>query len=488
VPLMGCTPKLGAVRESGQSRLMDQTVAGQNACNPQNHSRPFVIEWDATDASNLQSHANKDLVLVHYEGCSLTVLDECRLPDVRGGLGAYRPVEWTSGALERMDIANEGDLFAKLPLGAASLGTRVRGGERFHMEYYVAGTRNATRDAVYRAEIETIPGCEGATHFVAGYNLGAFALGSASGVEFSSGASVYGFGAGVKGSRGRSADKAGGQLASCQADSATEIEGCKAPVRLTLRAIRPGSNSQVIEVTAADSDAALNAAGKLRSEISGQNRAMALLREAGLKLNASDGPGCLAALDEHDRLAPKEASTEPSIPGARLRAECLAVAGKCEAGKTLFRRALESSLGTLGSPEMVEGQVRAMASTRCQGASMSVADQMRKAMSTLGKGAFAKLPLEECVLAYGVARRLQETITPKDQNDWQLADVTGQLRASAPKCFARAGDCEAAWKSYQELQTQYMAEHGIPAPKGNLAQERIEFESIVPQCKSAGGK
>lgn len=29
--------------------LMDQTFAGQNACNPKNHDRPFIINWDATD-------------------------------------------------------------------------------------------------------------------------------------------------------------------------------------------------------------------------------------------------------------------------------------------------------------------------------------------------------------------------------------------------------------------------------------------------------
>ena len=43
-------PKQAGSRESGQSRLMGQTFAGQNQCNPTNHLRPFIIEWDATDA------------------------------------------------------------------------------------------------------------------------------------------------------------------------------------------------------------------------------------------------------------------------------------------------------------------------------------------------------------------------------------------------------------------------------------------------------
>src|SRR5690606_10648158 len=123
-----------------------------------------------------------------------------------------------------------------------SLGGRVAGGEKFSMEYYVAGTRTATRSAVYREDLEGNPGCEGATHFVYGYNLGAFALGSVTEFVAEAGASLYGFGAGGKNERSRTADKQGGDLASCKSDSAREIDGCKSPIRLTLRPIREGAN------------------------------------------------------------------------------------------------------------------------------------------------------------------------------------------------------------------------------------------------------
>ena len=176
---LGCKLKqTSGLRASDQSRLMDQTYAGQNKCNPDEHDKPFVIEWDATQMSSFESLAASDIVFVRYEGCTLKVLDECRNDSIRGEQGAYKPVEWTTGQLETIDIANEGDLYAKLPLGKATLGARVAGGERFRMEYYVAGTRYATRDAVYEADLAGRYGCEEATHFVYAYNLGAFALGS----------------------------------------------------------------------------------------------------------------------------------------------------------------------------------------------------------------------------------------------------------------------------------------------------------------------
>jgi hypothetical protein len=47
-----------------------------------------------------------------------------------GTLGAYRPVEWTSGSLESIDISTTAALEAKLPLGVVSLGGRVSAGEK----------------------------------------------------------------------------------------------------------------------------------------------------------------------------------------------------------------------------------------------------------------------------------------------------------------------------------------------------------------------
>lgn len=240
VSLLGCRVQATAgSRASGQSKLMDESFAAQNACNPDEHNRPFIIEWDATDMSSFESVAANDIVIVKYEGCKLRVLDECHNESTQG---AYNPPEWTSGSLETLDIQNEGELYAKLPLGQATLGGRVAGGERFHMEYFVSGTVSASRDAVYRGDLESNPGCDDATHFVYGYNLGAFALGSANEINSEVGVSAYGFGGGGSHSKGSKAEKKGGDLTTCATDSATEVTGCKTPIRLNLRSIRDGQD------------------------------------------------------------------------------------------------------------------------------------------------------------------------------------------------------------------------------------------------------
>ncbi|MCR9161768.1 MAG: hypothetical protein ACE37F_36350 [Nannocystaceae bacterium] len=329
-------PQSAGNRASGQSRLIEQTAAGADMCDPANHKRPFIIEWDATDMSSFEQIVNNDIVLVRYEGCTLTVLDECRNESIRGSQGAYLPPEWTSGSLETIDISNEGELYAKLPLGSASLGGRVSGGEKFHMEYFVAGTRQATRDAVYTEDLKSNPGCEGATHFVHSYNLGAFALGSAQELNTEAGGSVYGFGAGGSTSSKRSADKKGGDLATCKSDSAQEIQGCKAPIRLSLREVREGENPEQAAMTQPDDAASLNAAGKVDAKVEAEAQSKALLESAMKKVIAGDGKGCLADLNAHDKLDPTRPSTDPKVPYAHTRSRCLMLAGQCDAGKKLM--------------------------------------------------------------------------------------------------------------------------------------------------------
>jgi hypothetical protein len=448
----GTLPAMSGTRESGQSKLMDQTFAGKDACSPQNHLRPFVVEWDATDMSSFEAHATSDVVVVRYEGCKLTVLDGCRDDSVRGALGAYRAVDWTSGSLETVDIGSEGELYAKLPLGVASLDGRVKGGEKFHMEYYVAGTRSATRDAVYRSELAKIQRCKGATHFIYGYNLGAFALGSASNLEGSVNGSVYGFGAGVEKKNTRSAEKKGGNLATCKSSSATEVEGCKTPIRLTLRPIEEGANPDAAAAKAPDTDASLNKAGKVESRLNMSDEARAHYDAAMAKWNARDGKGCLQELDAHDKLDAKQKSTDPKVEISMIRAQCLMLAGKCEPGKVLARKQLEQSAASMSAAEGWDNTVEGLASTFCQGGDTSPRDQLLAAIRELqfASSTGGKRDLALCKSAYATFERLSRTVRPKDDTDTMLMpDTYHSVRMSmAPNCFARAGDCEGAYKVF----------------------------------------
>jgi hypothetical protein len=337
----GVVPGAGASRPSGQSSLMDKTYAGQNACNPKAHEKPFVIEWDATDMSLFENRAATDVVFVKYEGCDLKILDACANDSVHGALGAYRPVEWTSGSVEHVDISDEGELYAKLPLGVATLGGRVHGGEKFIMDYFVSGVRTATRSAAYRGDLDKIPGCKGATHFVYGISLGAFALASAKKVSGEVGASVQGVGAGGSRTTSSNAEKKGGMIESCRAETAKEVKTCQIPIRLVLREIQEGKNPD--GEPSAGGNAGAGGPPPSTSDHAEITMEETKLREsAARKRVAKDGKGCIADLDAADKKFPNSARLSTRPDGMmNVRAECLMLAGQCDAGKKLLRMAYE---------------------------------------------------------------------------------------------------------------------------------------------------
>lgn len=458
---------------SATSGAFEKTYAGQNTCNPKSHERPFVIDWDATDQSLFQARAASDVVLVKYEGCSLQILDGCRDDAVKGAFGSYRVVEWTTGGLETIDVKTEGELYAKLPLGVATLGARLQSGEQFHMEYYVAGTRTATRDAVYRKDLDAMKACAGATHFVYGYNLGAFALGSLASVKAGVDGSVYGFGGGGATSSQTKAEKKGGQLAACRADGAKEIDGCKAPIRLILRPITEGENPDAAAAKAPESDAAANLAGKLKAESDAEKQALEHFESARAKMNAKDGKGCLAELDAHDQLDPRPnglSTNAASGPPALFRAQCLMLAGQCDAGRTLFRKAYGAQYAATTTPEQVDTITQQTVATWCQGGKMTPAEEYDQATNELSQGAYyTKKTPAQCKAAFDKVLALYE----KAGKPWNVG-----LTGAAAQCMGRAGDCEGAKALYQRGldEDPETKAKGIKVNPGMLG-------AVVPECK-----
>ena len=477
----------GTLPSAGGSKLADKTFAGQNKCNPKSVDRPFIIDWDATDQSSFQSHSASDVIFVRYEGCELKQLDGCRDDSVKGFFGSYKPAELTSGGVETIDIHDEGELYAKLPLGAASLSGRVQSGEKFHMEYYVSGTRTATRDKIYKNDLAKNARCAGATHFVYAYNLGAFALAATSSLKGEVDGSYFGFGAGAKKASGTTADKKGGELASCKGDSAKEGETCRVPIRLTLREIGEGSGPDAASAKAPETDSALNLAGQLKASTDAEKRAAAHLETAQLKKQSKDGKSCIDELNQHDSLdaRPTGTSTNPASGKiAGLRAECLMLAGQCDAGKTLFRKAVAATKGGEIAPDRIDLLTETLAAQMCTGSGASERDQYLRAIAELNKGGLGMQAksVAECQTAFDTFMKLRTVVKPKDASDSLIPEKPLMaLGMPGPTCFARAGDCGAAFKAYKAMNDAKGPDDGWKAKDDKIL--RSSFESLVTTCK-----
>ena len=476
---------------AGQSKLADKSFAGQNKCNPKNVDRPFIIDWDATDQSSFQSHAASDVVFVHYEGCELKPLDGCRDDSVKGSFGSYQPPTLTSGGVETIDIHDENELFAKLPLGAATLGGRVQSGEKFHMEYYVSGTRTATRDKVFKSDLAKNPKCATATHFVYAYNLGAFALAATSSLKGEVEGSYFGFGGGGKKATGTTAEKKGGELSSCRGESSKDGETCKVPIRLTLREVGAGTNPEAGAGKAPESDASLNLAGQVKAGSDSEKRAVAYLDSALIKKQARDGKACIVELDQHDAndARPISTSTNPASGKiAGLRAECLMLAGQCDAGKALFRKAIAATRADAIPPDRIDILTETMAAQNCSGPGGSDREKYLRAMADLNKGAGTnalggeKKTVAECQSAFDTFMKLRTVVKPKDASDHQIPEKPfDAVGIAGANCFAKAGDCATAWKAYKTMNDAKGPDDGWKAKDDKIL--RTTFESVVPICK-----
>lgn len=326
----------------GKEGMLSQTAIAKKCEEAkEGHDRPFIVEWDATDLASFEVAARQRTMFVKYEGCSLKVLYECRDPNLSARFGAYGTPEFASGTLQGFDIKNQGELYAKLPLGAASLSGRLEEGESLHLKYFVTGVATNTRESIYRNELSSAASCEGATHFVWGYNLGAFELDTTSKTAAEAEGSMAGVGAaGAKGSREQANVGRGGEISSC---STQDQRGCRVPIRLSLRPIRPGDNpldkpGAVANVGPGGAPPGLPA-GMQESLNVAQSSREAITEATKLLNESQDGVGCLKLLDKALALDPRNAEDR----GLRFTyPRCLMRAGKCDEGMKRERELLAS--------------------------------------------------------------------------------------------------------------------------------------------------
>jgi len=128
---------------------------------------PLVTEWPASEKANLESRLREGAVVVAYSGCEMHLLPQCK----PGGKYLWNR---TTLAEDTVEIRTEDDLYAKLPLGAASLEGELKSSGRLAVRTTVAGQLKL--DGVATADVPKTGDCAGATHIISSLSVGAFRL------------------------------------------------------------------------------------------------------------------------------------------------------------------------------------------------------------------------------------------------------------------------------------------------------------------------
>jgi hypothetical protein len=144
-------------------------------------SSPLVTEWPASEKANLEVLSHSGAVAVAFSGCSLRVLPQCRVR------GAY---QWqrTTPSTDSLSINDSDELFAKLPLGAASLEGELKRTGKLVVKTVVAGQLRL--DGAGVSDVPADGPCAQATHLVTALSVGAFSLTAGGERQGSVGASV----------------------------------------------------------------------------------------------------------------------------------------------------------------------------------------------------------------------------------------------------------------------------------------------------------
>ena len=130
-------------------------------------SSPLVTEWPASEKANFEVLLRNGAVAVAYSGCAMRVLPECHVR------GVYQWLR-TTPSTDSLEINDTDDLYAKLPLGAASLEGELKRSGKLTVKTVVAGQLKLAGAGV--TDVASDGMCAQATHLVTSLSIGAFAL------------------------------------------------------------------------------------------------------------------------------------------------------------------------------------------------------------------------------------------------------------------------------------------------------------------------
>jgi hypothetical protein len=210
-------------------------------------SEPLIVEWPDSARGKLESMVQRGLVAVHYEGCELQVLSQCK---VKKAEYRYQPI---TRKQSRVTIKDEDDLYANMPVGAVKLEGKLKTAGQLNVQMTIVGRYEAANSTIYREDLEG--DCGNATHVVAALTVGSFTFFAGSDAEIGGGAGVGVAGmtaaaGGVKSLASKETLQKDGDEASCaksSLDQKAPPEGCGALLQIEVFPFAKGAKTAAVD-------------------------------------------------------------------------------------------------------------------------------------------------------------------------------------------------------------------------------------------------
>ncbi len=222
-----CMASCGATPASKMLGTPEYAPADQTKCGVEkSQANPLIVEWPSADRLQLENKVREGLVAVHYQGCEMRVLPRCNIGAKYRYLGGTRKQD-------SVEIRDEDDLYATLPVGAARLEGKLARSGKLTVAMDMVGRYEAERASL---RLDDLQGdCEGATHFVYGVTVGAFDFYAGGEASVGGGVNVAGVGGGGHSTSERETLTRDGDQAACTKSSSADPsppDNCGALIRL----------------------------------------------------------------------------------------------------------------------------------------------------------------------------------------------------------------------------------------------------------------
>ncbi|MCA9627874.1 MAG: sel1 repeat family protein [Myxococcales bacterium] len=221
----------------------DQAVGGAQKCFETKATRDtLVVDMDPNDRLQLEAAMSEGVAVVHYDCDGIRLLSDCR---VQGGYG----FKGTTLKEQVIQLETADEVAANLPsvgrVLAVDLQAELSRGASLDVAVAMVGRSKASRVSLGTSDLKGE--CEGATHFVRGATLGAFAMSQGTRGKARVAAEIFGAGASAGTMSKRLAKQRDGDARACQASTSKALSPpnqCGALIRLELKPIVNGNAPQ----------------------------------------------------------------------------------------------------------------------------------------------------------------------------------------------------------------------------------------------------
>jgi hypothetical protein len=135
------------------------------------------------------------------------------------------------------------------------------------------------------------------------------------------------------------------------------------------------------------------------------------------------------------------------------------------------------------TPERAMVTAESLGSMRCRAGDSTDRDRLLTAFFDLSDAAYVnKRDPAYCKARVATIRELLPRVPPRDSDDTQISGGGQALFYTAAACYARAGDCKAAYRVYREL----FPATGLSAITDAAMREKVvrdSFDSSIERCK-----